>query len=148
MVKKIIKILLFYHKSQGIINLFLMYLMTISLPVIILPQINHKKKQINNEYSYITLKIKGTGNNRIYYGKNAEDYCSKFVPPDEVYLNGINQSYIHYDVNLIQEVNNVKLIWYNDSDNLCCAFYSCTNIIWFKKKRIMGIYFLEFLIIL
>ena len=36
------------------------------------------------DYSYITLKVKGIGTNKIFYARDHEEFCSKFIPPDEV----------------------------------------------------------------
>ena len=52
-----------------------------------------------NNYSYIILKVKGIGINRIFYGKDRENYCSKFIPPNEVYINNIKQNNVHYEYN-------------------------------------------------
>ena len=51
-----------------------------------------KNKAIISESSYINIKVKGIGINRIFYGRYLEEYCSIFIDPDEVYINGINQS--------------------------------------------------------
>ena len=51
-------------------------------------------------YSYITLKVKGKGINKIFYGRNLEEYCSAFIPPNEVLINNIKQNYTHYEYNL------------------------------------------------
>ena len=89
-----------------------------------------RKKEIinNNNYSYIILKVKGTGINRIFYGKDMDIYCSKFIPPNEVYINNIKQNYIHYEYIFTQEINEIKLVWYNNINYLGCIFLNCTNI--------------------
>ena len=84
----------------------------------------------NNKYdnSYITLKVKGKGINRIFYAYNTEEYCSNFIPPDEVYINNTKQYYVHYEYDLEQEENEVKLVWYNHINYLGCSFLGCSNI--------------------
>ena len=87
---------------------------------------------INNNifnYSYITIKIKGKGIKRIFYGRNFEEFCSPFKPPDEVLINNIKQKYVHYEYNFEQDENKVKLIWYNKIKTLQCCFYGCSKII-------------------
>ena len=79
-------------------------------------------------YSYISLKVKGKGINKIFYGKDAEYACSYFIPPDEVIINSIKQNYVHYEYNFEQDENEVILIWYNKINYLGCAFYKSTNI--------------------
>ena len=80
------------------------------------------------EYSYITLKIKGKRINKIFYSKNCEEYCSKFIPPNEVLINNIKQIYVNYEYDFTQEENEVKLVWYDNINYLGCSFYECPNI--------------------
>ena len=89
-----------------------------------------RPKEIKNEYnySYITLRVKGIGINKIFYGKDTDYYCGKFMPPNEVYINNANQSYIDYKYNFTKEDNEVKLVWYNHINYLGCIFYKCSNI--------------------
>jgi hypothetical protein len=76
-------------------------------------------------YSYIILKVKGLGKNRIFYGKNQQSVCSKFKPPDEVYINGYKQSYIHYEYEFKKENNDVILIWKYNNSYMRCGFLDC-----------------------
>ena len=65
--------------------------------IIIIHILKTLSKKIKNkiyilESSYISIKVKGTGINRIFYGRYREKNCALFIDPDEVYVNGINQS--------------------------------------------------------
>ena len=54
---------------------------------------------VNNnifDYSYITLRLKGKGMNRIFYEYDIHEYCPNFKVPDEVLINNIKQNYVHY----------------------------------------------------
>jgi surface protein len=80
--------------------------------------------------SSITIKIKGTGQQRIFYGAT----CSWGTPgysaksPDEVYINNEKKE-VNYMQDFIKEENIVKLIW-NEAQGKCnCLFMSCSSII-------------------
>ena len=88
----------------------------------------NKNEIYMSESSYINIKVKGTGINRIFYGRYQERDCALFVDPDEVYINGINQSYISSQYNFTESENDVKLVWYNKINNTVCMFYLCENI--------------------
>ena len=66
--------------------------------------------------------------NRIFYARDHEQHCSKFIPPNEIIINNIKQNYVHYEYNFTQEENEVKLIWYNSVNYLGCGFYDCSKI--------------------
>ena len=77
---------------------------------------------INYYYSYITIKINEAGNNINVYS-DYEDGKSKiggpdpthdFIRPNEIHINGINQSSINYKYNFNKTENIIKLIWNND----------------------------------
>ena len=77
--------------------------------------------------SYIKLKVKGKGINRIFYAKDKE-FNSKYIPPNEVIINNIRKSYVYYEYEFKNESNNVILIWSKPCNNLHTAFYGCSNI--------------------
>ena len=66
--------------------------------------------------------------NRIFYAKDKEQYCSGFIPPDEILINNIKHNYVHYEYDFEKEENEVKLIWHNKIRTLCCCFFRCSNI--------------------
>ena len=80
------------------------------------------------DYTYITLKVKGIGINKIFYAKELEQYCSRFKPPDEVIINNVKEKYVHYEYDFKQEENEVILIWYKNPNYIRCGFYNCENI--------------------
>ena len=83
--------------------------------------------------SYITLTIKGSGLQNIFFGNNSEDNCDYqplFIPPDEVKINDLKQTYVLYQYILNETENFVELIWYEQTKITSCAclFYTCENI--------------------
>ena len=92
------------------------------------------KEQENNEiqdnYSYIELIVKGPGNTKIYYKNESNEFCRNIIPPDIIQINE-NQTIKNPDMEqyLNKEENNVKLIWINKKVNtLHCIFNRCNNI--------------------
>ena len=77
--------------------------------------------QVLSDYSYVTIIIK-KGNNNVYYKGNS------FSKPDEIYINGINQSITH-EHNFIYEENNVTLIWEKNITSCYRMFRDCEYII-------------------
>ena len=75
---------------------------------------------INFSYSsYITLKVKGSGNIKIY-----DNYK---VSPDEIYINGIKEEDIKNVYNLNKE-DRIKLVWNNNIQSCFHMFYECPDI--------------------
>ena len=66
--------------------------------------------------------------NRIFYAYDKTHFISKFIPPDEVIINNIKKSYVFYEYEFNNEINNVTLIWNENINNLHTAFYECSNI--------------------
>ena len=90
-------------------------------------QINLRKIISSNE---ITLTISGTGDQKILSDtKCLEDFIFEQLP-GKILVNGVSQDIIGYTVyNLIQEINNVTMIWYSSITNCNCMFSGLTNII-------------------
>ena len=88
---------------------------------------------INSNYSYITLKVKGTGRKFIY---GSFEFCRityyehfQAFFPDEVYLNGEKVPDKSCRVQLNQTDNIVKLVWKtNNINSTQCLFYNCPDI--------------------
>ena len=85
--------------------------------------------QINPEYSYIFLKVRGTGNIKILHS----DKCTHEQPsprlPNEVYINEAKKNDISYSYSFTQSPNNITLIWYKPLNATGCMFFHCRNII-------------------
>jgi len=87
----------------------------------------------NSNYSYITLKVKGTGRKFIY---SSFEFCRityyedfQVFYPDEVYLNGEKRSDKSCRVELNQTDNIVVLVWKtNNINSTQCLFYECRDI--------------------
>ena len=75
-------------------------------------------------YSFILLKVNNSGYNNILYSKN----YAEFPYPDEIHINGINQSSIEQQYNFDNPNNEVKLIWKNEINTTTAMFHSCSNI--------------------
>ena len=75
----------------------------------------------------ITLKIKGSGLQYILYPKFNENK-SGGIFPDEVLLNGNQQTKSIYSVNPLVEESNISLFWNNKFDSLNDMFRDCINI--------------------
>jgi surface protein len=84
--------------------------------------------------SFITLKIKGPGIQSIYYYDSEICYekwnvkSFEFIP-NEIYINSNKQNNISFQYYFNNSINNVKLLWYNNLNNLNCLFRECKNII-------------------
>ena len=110
-----------------IININYLSLNIIKLLIIISFHKIAKSNSINFEYSKITLKIKGKGENTILAN---ETFC-KFKDNNflkEVYINGIKQDRIEYKYIFNQTENYVELIWDENINNCKHMFYECINI--------------------
>ena len=99
------------------IFLLFFYLMIVSLSFTTLSD----KKKIVLQYSYITLKVNKTGLIKIFH-----DDLGTF--PDEVHLNGFNQSIIksNYQIDSLEDI--IQLIWNNNINSTECMFYKCSDI--------------------
>ena len=84
------------------------YLIIIAL-IIPIASKGYQNKIAQNKLSYITLKINGTGDIKVFY--EYDQTCNFYTPPEEVYINGINQNYINFSYNFNESINEVKLIW-------------------------------------
>ena len=87
---------------------------------------------LHSQYSYITIKINGTGYFKVYSNyKNNEWNSHNFPHPNEIHINGINQSSIYYSQSLNQTENIIKLIWNDNIKNIFSTSYmfrDCYNI--------------------
>ena len=87
----------------------------------------------NSNYSYITLKVEGTGRKFIF---SSFEFCRityyedfQVFYPDEVYLNGEKRSDKSCRVELNQTDNIVVLVWKtNNINSTQCLFYECRDI--------------------
>ena len=122
----------FYYKNKAkynkkIINIVLyasLYLIIIFLQI---KNQSNTDTQIKffHKYSSISLKIKGNEDQYIYYHES----CYPSPPmPDEVYINGVNQSDIKSNYNFDKPENEIILIWKNNVDNTDCMFKGCSKI--------------------
>ena len=78
--------------------------------------------------SYIEFKIKGDSLNKIFFETLGEDQCTKTIFPDEIHINGINQSEIKSEYKFTDPMSRVKLIWIKKINSINCLFYHCSNI--------------------
>ena len=97
--------------------------------------------EINPEYSYIFLKIKGAGNIKVLHSGT----CTHEQPhprlPNEIYINEEKKNNIAYSYFFNNTLNNVTLIWYKPLNATGCMFGNCNNIVeidlsYFKTSEI------------
>ena len=125
----IFKILSFIKERNIFENNIVLFYLIINLIISALSIENYLPQYIS-KYSYITLKIKGTGNQYIFENEDHGVQCSyEMAPlPDIIYINGIIQENIVNDYYLNESENNVKLIWENNIDKTTCMFINCIDI--------------------
>ena len=83
---------------------------------------------IYSRFSKITLTIKGEGNKKILgYGHHTY-YFDNSGYPNEIHINGFNQSSITHTYSFTEEENIVELIWKENINNCSCMFYECSDI--------------------
>ena len=73
--------------------------------------------------SYITMKVQGPGKNRLFHLERKSEYY-----PNEIYVNGNNQTIINFTYYLNETENHIKLVWYNNINNSNYMFYGCSHI--------------------
>ena len=86
----------------------------------------HKIFSIDFYFSNITLKIKGTGYNKIFCS-NTGSFLTDYYP-NLVYINGNKQDSINFQYNFIEAENVVKLVWNNRIKQNENMFKDCINI--------------------
>ena len=85
--------------------------------------------EINPEYSYIILKVKGIGNKYILRSGSCTHPQPNPRLPDEVYINEEKMSNRNFYYNFANSTNNVTLIWYQPLIATGCMFLGCSDII-------------------
>ena len=116
----------FFQSIKNRINInFILILILLVIPI---KSKESGKINNNNNYSYITLVINGIGKKNVFHPRNANDICKKFDNPDEVFINGINQSIVNYEYNFNESKNFVKLIWNKKVNYTICLFSQCRDI--------------------
>ena len=85
---------------------------------------------IYSTYSNITIKLRGSGVQSIFFGENfCYENTEMFTRPDEVYIN--DNKFINFvdKYDFIEEENYVKLVWKDAINKVNCLFKNCYNII-------------------
>ena len=113
-----------------IMNYLFLFMISYYLIISTLLNDNHKIKIISKD-SYITIKIKGSGNKRTFGNNNFGTTCYYNIAPlpNEVYINGIKQDDLKTIYNYNDIDNNVTLIWKNNINRTSCMFINCGDII-------------------
>ena len=101
-------------------------LISIKLNLISSQTIN-RKRNIMSQSSSIKLKIENSGYHVIYSNGTYQD-CQPVIIPDEIYINGVNQSEINNEYNFENNNSEITLIWYNPLESTNCMFRDCTTI--------------------
>ena len=87
----------------------------------------NKKRYIMSQSSSIKLKIENSGNQKIY-SSNTYSTCESIVSPDEIYINGENQTVIKNEYYFEDNNNEIILKWNNPLSSTSCMFKDCTSI--------------------
>ena len=123
--KKRINFKIILSKSLLLIELLLLMLMFIKLNLISSQSIN-KKRNIMSQSSSIKLKIENSGNQKVYFNGTYE-WCYPVVAPDEIYINGENQTVIKNEYYFEDNNNEIILVWYNSLESTSCMFRYFNN---------------------
>ena len=113
--------------SKALLLIEILLLSVIKLNIISSKSIN-KKRYIMSQSSFIKLKIENSGNQKIFSNITTYSSCKPLISPDEIYINGENQSEIKNIYNFENNNNEITLIWYNPLNNTSCMFKDCTSI--------------------
>ena len=124
-----------YKKIQSKNSIFKIFELVFFLKLylfLFLPYISKEEEnnEIQTNYSYIELTVKGPGIAKVFYKNEENANCKGIIPPDEIQINE-NETTPNPEMEqyLTNEENNVKLIWINKKINtLHCLFYDCLNI--------------------
>ena len=83
---------------------------------------------IDSHSSNITIKIKESGINSIFFDGDCFSSRLKFDYPDEVYINNKKQTSITPQYDFTKENNVIKLVWHKSRENWGCLFRNCEKI--------------------
>ena len=111
---------------KNILLIKMLLLISINSNLILSLSIN-KKRNIILQSSSIKLKIEKSGKQKIYSNQTYAN-CESVIIPDEIYINGENQTKIKYEYNFQLNNNEITLIWYNPLKYTNCMFRDCTTI--------------------
>ena len=111
---------------KNLLLIKMLLLISINSNLILSLSIN-KKRNIILQSSSIKLKIENSGNQKIYFNQTYAN-CEVVIIPDEIYINGENQTKIKYEYNFQLNNNEITLIWYNPLKYTNCMFRDCTTI--------------------
>ena len=87
----------------------------------------HKIHFIDSYFSNITLKVKGPGNNIIFWS-NTQEFSPNYYP-NLIYINDIQQNIINHSFYFNETENKVKLVWNNSITNCKNMFKNCPSIL-------------------
>ena len=79
-------------------------------------------------FSKITLKVKGIGTKNILGRDEPSNNFLSSNYPNEIYINGLNQSFINYSYIFNETDNFVEMIWYNNINSTANMFRRCSDI--------------------
>ena len=105
---------------------YLSFMLLILLDIVGQIQLN-RPFSVKSNYSYVKIKVKGTGYRSVFYNNTEKFFASYY--PEEIYINGKKQDIINSSYNFNRTYNYVKLVWNNDIDNPGYMFVGCTDII-------------------
>ena len=80
-----------------------------------------------SQSSSIKLKIENSGEQKIFFNGNFV-WCNPVTFPDEININGENQSEINSEYYFENNNNEITLTWNNALQSTTCMFRDCTSI--------------------
>ena len=124
-VSKKIKNNIIKNNHLSYINYIIIFSFKLFILINIFSKMRSSKSYIYNfQYSKISLKVKGIGENTILYENFYENNY-----PNNIYINGIKQDDISYKYYFYQTDNFVEIEWNDSIINTCNdMFYECINI--------------------
>jgi surface protein len=107
--------------------ILLFFLIKLTTITSFLLNLNNKKRSLIVFISSIKLKIDVSGENIIFFGDSFK-WCTPFKTPDEIYINGENQTEIKNKYSFDNSNNEIILNWYNPLETTNCMFRDCNKI--------------------
>ena len=107
--------------------ILLFFLIKLTTITSFLLNLNNKKRSLIVFISSIKLKIDASGENIIFFGDSFK-WCTPFKTPDEIYINGENQTEIKNKYSFDNTNNEIILNWYNPLETTNCMFRDCNKI--------------------
>ena len=114
-----------YEQNNERLSLFIYIII-----IILLILSKCEQNLIQSNYSYIEIKILNNEQIRDIKVINLDNRLCKnnIIPPNEIHINGINQTEIQSIYKFTEKNNSITLIWYEQLKTTACMFYYCNKL--------------------